>query len=414
MRLFDTLSGEKREFRPLRDKEVRMYTCGPSVYDYSHIGNFRTYLFEDVLVRYLRYKGYRVRRVMNITDVEDKAIEAAKRAGKPLREHQKGKIRAFFADFDKLLMLRPDVVANASDYVPQMIRLIRALQEKGLAIEEKDGIYFDVRRFRAYGSLAHLEKRRYLGAARKDDYSKEGLYDFRLWKFWTRGDGKVYWESPFGRGRPGWHIECSAISMSELGTPFDIHCGGSDNIYPHHENERAQSEGATGRKFVNFWLHARHLTIGKRKMSKSVGNVLYVSQLEKMGVPSPCLRYCLISERYRSRLDFTQKDFERRIAGCRRIRRLLERLKRTSGEGGGELGSRIAQGLVSGFEDAMDDDLNTKLAFRRIDSAFSLMEGFLDRKRITKEDAARIIRAMEGIDSVLMVYLLHCGPGRSS
>ncbi|MFZ5501631.1 MAG: class I tRNA ligase family protein, partial [Candidatus Micrarchaeota archaeon] len=231
LRLFDTMSRSKRAFRPPGKRPVRIYTCGPSVYNYAHIGNFRTYLFEDVLVRYLRYKGHRVKRVMNITDVEDKAIIAARRERKSLAGLQKEKIDAFFRDYRKLGMAMPDVVANASDHIEDMVRLIGVICEKGYCIEERDGIYFDVRRFKGYGRLRGLAGRRYLGKARKDDYSKEGLWDFRLWKRWSRGDGNVFWESPFGRGRPGWHIECSAMAMRHLGQSIDIHCGGSDNIF---------------------------------------------------------------------------------------------------------------------------------------------------------------------------------------
>src|SRR5208283_4388002 len=302
LRLYDTLDGKKRRFKPLQGNTVRMYTCGPSVYAYSHIGNFRTYLFEDVLVRYLIFKGYKVKRIMNITDIEDKAIEAARKERKTLDALQKDKIRSFFADWRSLGMKKPDVVAKASRNVLYMEKLIRRICAKGYCKEEKDGIYFDVKKFKHYGDLRKLRNRSYLGMARNDDYAKEGLWDFRLWKRWTRNDGDVCYASSFGDGRPGWHIECSAMAMHYLGESFDIHCGGSDNIYPHHENEIAQSEAASGKRMANFWLHARHLTINKRKMSKRTGNVLYVSQLKKKGVPPGCLRFYLLSEKYRKPL----------------------------------------------------------------------------------------------------------------
>ncbi|MDD5172442.1 MAG: cysteine--tRNA ligase, partial [Candidatus ainarchaeum sp.] len=326
LRLFDTLSGSKRTFRPIRGRDVRIYTCGPSVYNYSHIGNFRTYLFEDILVRYLRYKGFRTKRVMNITDVEDKALHAARRSGQTLAELEKDKTRAFFRDYDSLLMIRPDVVAKASRYVPQMIRLIRRICDKGYCKMEKDGVYFDVRRFTGYGLLGHLKSHRYRGKAARDDYAHEGLWDFRLWKRWTHGDGKVGWESPFGYGRPGWHIECSAIAMYHLGESIDIHCGGTDNIFPHHENEIAQCEAATGRRFANFWFHPRHLTLGKRKMSKRTGNVLYVKDLLKMGAHPQCIRYYLMSKSYRKTLDFTLERFESEVRGCEKTAKLMIRL----------------------------------------------------------------------------------------
>ncbi|MCI0503199.1 cysteine--tRNA ligase [Candidatus Micrarchaeota archaeon] len=405
LKLFDTLSGRKRGFRPLGGRFVRIYTCGPSVYSYSHIGNFRTYLFEDVLVRYLRYKGYRVKRVMNITDVEDKAIAAARREGVSLMALEADKIRAFWRDFDSLGMVRPDVVAKASEHVPQMIGLICRLCRKGYCIRRKDGVYFNVRRFSRYGSLRHLGGGRYLGIARNEDYSREGAWDFRLWKKWTRGDGETGWDSPFGFGRPGWHIECSAMSMHYLGERFDIHCGGADNIFPHHENEIAQSEGATGKKLANFWLHSRHLTLGKKKMSKRTGNVLYVKDLLGAGAHPGCIRFYLLSKRYRTRLDFSQAQFERRVCACERTGTILGQLRKIGDSGGnGMAGSKIAGRLLSAFGKAMDDDLDTGRAFRAIFSAFARIEAMIRKDKLSREDAKAILSAMGRIDSVLGVF----------
>jgi cysteinyl-tRNA synthetase len=403
-RLFDTRRGKKRPFRPLKGNLVRIYSCGPSVYAYSHIGNFRTYLFEDVLVRYLRYKGYSIKRVMNITDVEDKAVEAARREGMTLERLQKDKIRRFFSDFKALRMVRPDVVARASRHVPAMLRLISRICAKGYCISEPDGIYFDVRKFRRYGSLDHKGRLPYMGTARKDDYAKVGAWDFRLWKRWTRGDGDVFWDGQFGKGRPGWHIECSAMSMEYLGERFDIHCGGVDNIFPHHENEIAQSESATGKPPANFWLHARHLTINKRKMSKRTGNVLYVGQLRKMGVPSGCLRFYLISECYRRPLDFTLRRFRATVCRCHEAARIVARLRRARSSGNGKLGKIIAERLLSGFESAMDDDLDTGLAFRRVFRIFDEVGALLKDKGLSRADAIEICRAVDRIDSVLWVF----------
>ncbi|MEW6722471.1 MAG: cysteine--tRNA ligase [Candidatus Micrarchaeota archaeon] len=401
LRLYDTLSRRKRPFRPLKGKTVRIYTCGPSVYEYSHIGNFRTYLFEDVLVRYLKFKGYSIFRVMNVTDVEDKAVEAARRQGVSIEKLVKEKCRTFFSDFGRLGMLRPDIIAKASDYVPQMISLISRICMRGYCIPRKDGLYFNSRKFGRYGELRGLKSRRFLGAAHKDDYAREGVWDFRLWKKWTRGDGDVAWESPWGRGRPGWHIECSAISMHHLGESFDIHCGGVDNIFPHHENERAQCEAATGRRFVNFWLHCRHLTIGKRKMSKRTGNVLYVRELEGMGVPPEFLRFYLISERHQNPLDFTMERFRDRVCACDGAKDTLKRLRTLRAGGDGKAGARIAAGLLAGFERAMDDDLNTKLALKRLFAVMGRVKELLRRGRLGGEDAKRIVRAAERVDAVL-------------
>jgi cysteinyl-tRNA synthetase len=404
MRLFDTLSGRKREFRPLRGDTVRIYTCGPSVYSYSHIGNFRTYLFEDILVRYLKHKGYGVKRVMNITDVEDKAVKAAREQVINLRKLAKDKTRAFFEDFDALGMERPDVVSNVSEYVPLMVKLIEKICSKKYCMKEKDGIYFSVRKFGKYGNLRKLKNRKYKGVSRKDDYAREGLWDFRLWKYWTRGDGDAVWKSPFGKGRPGWHIECSAISMHFLGESFDIHCGGTDNIFPHHENEIAQSESATGKPLANFWMHAKHLTVRKRKMSKRGGTVYYVKELRKMGVPPKCLRFYLISEKYRNRLDFTIQKFKWKVCNCEDVSIMIKDLKKLKKKGDGRRGERIARRLIGGFENAMDDDLNTKLAFRRIFSETGKARRLMAEKKLTARDAELIVKAIERIDGVLRVF----------
>ncbi|MFN7990563.1 MAG: cysteine--tRNA ligase [Candidatus Micrarchaeia archaeon] len=404
MRLYDTLRRAKREFLPLRGNTVRIYTCGPSVYSRSHIGNFRTYLFEDILVRYLEYRGYRVKRVMNITDVEDKAIEMARKEGKSLAGLEKDKIRSFFSDFHTLGMLKPQVVAMASDYIPWMIRLIRRICRNGYCIDRPEGVYFDTRRSEGYGSLLNMEKPAYLGTARCDDYSREGIYDFRLWKRWTRGDGAARWKSPFGDGRPGWHIECSAISKALLGIPFDIHCGGSDNIYPHHENEIAQSKAADGKVPARFWMHARHLTVGGKKMSKRTGSVFYVGELIGRGMDPRCLRFYLISERYRKPLDFTIRRFERKVCDCHSTSGMISSLMKVRRAGDGKRGARIAQRILEGFEGAMDDDLNTALAFRKIFAQMGEAGRLLKQEKLTREDAVQIIRAIRKADSVLGVF----------
>lgn len=415
--LYDTLSRRKRPFRPLRGGTVRIYTCGPSVYSYSHIGNFRTYLFEDVLVRYLRFKGYRVRRVMNVTDVEDKAIAAARKEKVTLQALQEAKVRAFFHDFSWLGMERPDVVARASAHVPQMIRMIAAICRNGYCSGDGGGIYFNVRKFRRYGELRRLKRRTYFGRAKGDDYAKEGLWDFILWKKWTRGDGGVRWKSPFGDGRPGWHIECSAMSAHYLGKTFDIHCGGTDNIYPHHENEIAQGYAASGKPPANFWLHAKHLTVNRKKMSKRMGNVVYVKQLMAEDLHPQCLRFYLISERYRNPLDFSWREFRKRTCGCEHTREVLGRLRRLAARntkpdtgnrrpaaGSGMRGKAIARRLLAGFESAMDDDLDTGLAFMGIFRMIGETGRLLDAGELDSADAGAIAAAMKGIDTVLGVF----------
>jgi cysteinyl-tRNA synthetase len=416
LRLYDTMSRRKRVFRPIRGRTVGIYTCGPSVYDYSHVGNFRTYLFEDVLVKYLRYKGYRVKRVMNITDVEDKAISAARNGGVSLKGLEEEKIRAFFRDYDALGMVRPDVVAKASEHVPQMLRLIGRICSAGCCRIEKDGIYFDVRRFPRYGRLRGIRSRRYLGMARKDDYSREGLWDFRLWKRWSPGDGKVGWGSRYGFGRPGWHIECSAMAMRYLGESFDIHCGGVDNIFPHHENEIAQSETATRTGLANFWMHSGHLTLRKRKMSKRTGNVLYVGQLLRTGAHPQCIRYYLLSGRYRKPLDFDPYRFKERVCGCERAGKILTLLRKISGnrkKGIGKAGKGIARRLIASFERSMDDDLDTGRAFGGIFSFFPSIESRIRGRELGAADAVAIIDALKKIDAVLGVFFYRPRIGRA-
>lgn len=406
LRLFDTMEREKRIFRPIRRNKVGIYTCGPSVYSFSHIGNFRTYLFEDILVRYLRYKGFHVKRVMNITDIEDKAITEARRLGISLKELESPKMKAFLKDFDTLKMERPDVIAKASDHVPQMAQMVRKICANGYCIIKGDGTYFNVRKSRGYGMLRRLGRRQYLGSAPGDDYSKEGFWDFILWKRWTKRDNEAGWDGgSLGDGRPGWHIECSAMSAHYLGETFDIHCGGSDNIFPHHENEIAQSRAASGRIPARFWMHARHLTIGKKKMSKRTGNVVYVRELMKAGIHPECLRYYLISERYRDPLDFTYERFEGKVCRCEEVSRLIRSLKRIRRKGSGETGRKIAAAMILGFERAMDDDLDTRKAFDAIFRIFKTIKRSADRKTLSGNDAEEILKAIRKIDTVLGVFM---------
>lgn len=396
MKLYDTLSAKKREFVPIKGKNVSIYTCGPSVYSYSHIGNFRTYLFEDVLIRYLKFLGFSVKRVMNITDLEDKAIEQAIIENKTLDSLVNDKIEAFLEDFKLLGILKPNKLIRASKKINLMIKAINILIKKGYCIFEKDGIYFDTRKFRKYGELSKIPKV-YRGIARKDDYSVEGLWDFRLWKFHSKKDSDIFWKSPFGIGRPGWHIECSTLAHYSFEGTIDIHCGGVDNIFPHHENEIAQSEAAWEIKFANFWLHSKHLTINKRKMSKRTGNVYYVKELQKMGIEPKCLRYYLISERYRNALDFSLKEFKSKICACNEFRELIKKLNKIKKTGKTNNGDYFSELLISCFKKAMDDDLNTKKAIKQL---FTNIKK-IDIKKLTKSDAKKILKSITKINSVL-------------
>lgn len=272
IRFYNTLSGRLEEFIPLEPGQVKLYTCGPTVYDYAHIGNYRAYVFEDLLKRFLLAKGYRVTHVMNITDVDDKTIRGAREKNLSLAEYTQMYIEAFFEDIDTLKILRADYYPRATQHIPDMVKMIKGLLVKGFAYEKDGSIYFDVSKFPKYGQLSKIKVSELKSGVRidADEYTKENVHDFALWK--KQKEGEPFWETELGRGRPGWHIECSVMSSKYLGETFDIHCGGVDNIFPHHENEIAQSEAYTGKKFVNYWLHCHHLIVDGEKMSKSKGN----------------------------------------------------------------------------------------------------------------------------------------------
>lgn len=308
LKLYNFLSKKIEEFKPIKDDEVGLYTCGPTVYDYVHIGNWRTFIFEDVLKRVLEFNGYNVSHVMNITDIDDKIIEGSRVQGLGFRELADKYAKAFLGDLDKLNIERADKYARATDYIDKMIDLVNTLLKKGIAYSADDGIYYSVEKFKGYGKLSGLEKRQLKKGARINDdlYDKESWSDFALWKF-PKG-GEPSWSAPFGEGRPGWHIECSAMSIAELGDSFDIHTGGVDLLFPHHENEIAQSEAATGKKFVNFWMEGEHLLVEGEKMSKSLGNIYTLEDIVKKGFDPLALRYLFLTAHYRSKLNFTWKS----------------------------------------------------------------------------------------------------------
>ena len=282
---YNTLTRRKEEFKSIEPNEAGMYTCGPTIYNFAHIGNFRAYMFEDLVRRYLTFRGYKVNHVMNLTDVEDKLIRTCRETGKPLKEITAHYARAFFEDIDTLGIWRADTYPAATDHIPEMVELIKMLREKGHTYEENGSIYFKLNTFPNYGRLSHMNledlKTGASGRVDADEYEAEEARDFVLWKAWDEQDGDVYWETELGKGRPGWHIECSAMSMKYLGPHFDIHCGGIDNMFPHHENEIAQSCCATGASFVNYWLHCAHLMVEGKKMAKSLGTFYNLRDLLK-------------------------------------------------------------------------------------------------------------------------------------
>src|SRR3989344_5943968 len=311
IKLYNTLTRKKELFKPLKKGVVRMYTCGPTVYGYVHIGNFRSFIFEDILRRVLQTRSYKVKHIMNVTDVDDKTIIASQKAGKELGEFTKFYEKTFEEDLKKLNILSPTKpLARATEHIPEMVALIQKLLQRKYAYEKDGSVYFDVSRFARYGKLAHLDKKGLKAGARVDvdEYAKNAAQDFALWK--AKKDGEPSWPAPFGEGRPGWHIECSSMSLTYLGQPFDIHAGGVDLIFPHHENEIAQSEAAIGKPFVRYWLHGEHLLVDGHKMSKSLGNAFTLRTLEEKGFSPLDFRYLTLSAHYRSKLNFTWQSLE--------------------------------------------------------------------------------------------------------
>ena len=359
MKVQNSLTRREEELSPLEGTTVRMYTCGPTVYNFAHIGNFRAYVFEDVLRRTIEFNGMKVRQVMNLTDVDDKTIRGANAAGVPLGDYTKTYKDAFFADLKTLNIEPAEVYPAATDHIPEMIALVSKLVEKGVAYKSDDGsVYFNVRAFPGYGKLAHIDFDHQQTGARcaADEYDKENVGDFALWKAWEESDGPVGWDSPWGRGRPGWHIECSAMSMKYLGETFDLHTGGIDNLFPHHENEIAQAEAATGKPFVKTWMHCAHLRVNGEKMSKSAGNFFTLRDLVAKGWTGREIRYVLVNAHYRTGLNFAFDALEDARKSLARIDACVE--KATDGEAPAWAKSRLEE-----FAAAVNDDLNMPKAF---------------------------------------------------
>jgi cysteinyl-tRNA synthetase len=364
LRLFNTYSRELEEFRPIdpAGRKVRMYTCGPTVYSHAHIGNFRAYLFEDLLQRHLESRGFEVERVMNLTDVDDKTIRGSRQANLPLREFTAPFKEAFFQDVDALQVKRADAYPAATEerFLREMIAMIEKLIALELAYQAEDNsVYFRINRFPNYGHLAHfdLTELRSTGRVKSDEYDKEHVGDFALWKAWDEEDGEVWWNSPWGRGRPGWHIECSAMATALLGEEIDLHCGGVDNIFPHHEAEIAQSEGCSGKRFVRYWLHCAHLLVDGQKMSKSLGNFYTLRDVLAKGYSGREVRYALIRVHYRAPLNFTWEGMEEARQALARIDEWLRRLRDAAANG-----DKAEQIDDDKFSAALDDDLNISAA----------------------------------------------------
>ncbi len=359
MKVFNSLTRQEEELKPLENNEIRLYTCGPTVYNFAHIGNFRAYTFEDILRRVIKFNGMKIRQVMNLTDVDDKTIRGANAAGVALTDYTKTYKDAFFADLKKLNIELAEVYPAATDHIPEMIALVDDLVKKGIAYKSEDGsVYFNVRKFPGYGHLAHIDFDHQRTGARcaGDEYDKENAGDFALWKAWEPSDGPVAWDSPWGKGRPGWHIECSAMSMKYLGATFDLHTGGIDNLFPHHENEIAQAEASTGKPFVKTWMHCAHLRVNGEKMSKSLGNFFTLRDLLEKGYTGREIRYVLINAHYRQGLNFAFSALDDARKSLARIDACVANC--TEGEA-----PAWALKHLDAFTAAVNDDLNIPKAF---------------------------------------------------
>ena len=408
LKFYNTLSGQLEEFRPINEGEVRMYFCGPTVWDFAQIGNFRSMIWTDILRRYLKFKGYRVTHVMNITDVEDRIITLSQQKGMTIDEYTAKYIEALWEDFDALGCERPDIVPRATRHIPEMVALIDRLSERDHAYRSDDSIYYRIKSFPEYGKLSKINFAGNIAGASErvdtDKYDKEDARDFALWKAAT-SPNEPAWDTVLGRGRPGWHIECSAMSMKYLGETFDIHAGGIDLIFPHHENEIAQSEGATGEKFVNYWIHFEHLKVEGESMSKSKGNYYTFRDLKGLGFSPAAIRYFLFSVPYRKQLNFTLEalsGIEKTVAG---LRDFHARLSESRVEPGSNPRlHETAMRALEGFESGLDDDLNTSVALAALHNLTRDVNTALADHALLEDNKRELLELLARFDTVLNIF----------
>jgi len=405
-KLYNTLSRQKEVFEPAGSR-VLMYTCGITAYNYAHVGNLRTYVFEDVLRRYLKYKGFAVKQAMNLTDVDDKTIRDSQKQGIPLKEFTAKYEKAFLEDRKTLNMEEPEVWCRATEHVPEMIALIKTLLDKGFAYKSGDGsTYFSISKFKDYGKLSKVSLEGLKAGARvcQDEYEKEQACDFVLWKAWDEKDGDVYWETELGKGRPGWHVECSAMALAHLGETLDVHAGAVDLIFPHHENEIAQSEAATGKPFARFWVHGEHLMVNGKKMAKRFNNFYTLRDLLAKGFKPAAIRYFLLSSHYRQQLNLT---FEALHAAENTVSRLLNfkrRLEEWSDGRHNAFAQALCEKALKEFEEAMDDDLNTPTALAAVFELEKEVNKLMEEQALDEKEAALVLKTLEKIDSVLGLF----------
>ena len=412
LKLFNTLSRSVQEFVPLdpTGKTVSMYCCGPTVYDFAHIGNWRTFVFSDLVRRYLEFKGYSVQHVMNITDVDDKIIKRVRETGTPLRRFTGNFESAFFEDLKTLGCRPPHQTPRATEHIPDIVALIEMLVARGLAYRAADGsVYFSIEKYRSsgnqYGQLVKLDFAQMRTGQRvtSDEYEKEAIADFAVWKARVPEDGQVFWPSPWGEGRPGWHIECSAMSMKLLGSSFDLHLGGEDLMFPHHEDEIAQSEGlgaqAQGQRFVKYWLHGAFLLVEGKKMSKSLGNFFTLRDLLAKGFTGRDIRFLLLQAHYRETFNFTLDGLQRAKTSLKRIDECLWKLRELAGTAKGS----ATPAQLKAFSDALDEDLNVSGAWGAVFDWVSETNRKLAERQLSAAEAASALAFWESVDSVFAV-----------
>ena len=400
LQFYNSLKREKEIFQPIEKGKVGLYTCGPTVYDYAHIGNFRTFMFEDLLKRWLLHLRYDVKHVMNITDVDDKTIKKAKQMKVSLSRIADKYTQYFMEDLTWLKMIPADIYPTATESIPKMISMIERLLEKGFAYSEDDGsVYFNISSFPNYGKLTqiNISAQRTGDRVMEDEYDKDAPQDFALWKGWKEEDGEVVWEAPWGRGRPGWHIECSAMSSESLGDHFDIHCGGVDNMFPHHENEIAQSQCATDQPFVNFWLHSEFLMLDGGKMSKSLGNFYRISALKELGFTAESIRYQLLAGHYRSKITFS---IDKKHEGDKVVQRLSDFYNRLQKMNANESSTGSMPEAYSKFRDRMNDDLDSPQALAVFFDWMKTVNGKIDKNVITDSELGEAWEFLVVFDSV--------------
>ncbi|MDA0748852.1 MAG: cysteine--tRNA ligase [bacterium] len=407
IQFYNTLNRRKEEFKEIEPGKVTFYSCGPTVYDFAHIGNLKTFIVYDLIKRYLLYRGYEVHHVMNITDVEDKIIRRVKDEETTLEAVTEAYTKAFFEDMETLNIQLADDYPKATEHITEMVEMIHRMVEDGHAYVRDESVYFSIQSFPKYGELAQLDvKGMQTGASGvdSDEYEKDNVRDFVLWKAWKEDDGDVFWKTDLGKGRPGWHMECSCMSIKYLGETIDIHAGAVDLIFPHHQNEIAQSEAVTGKQFVNYWLHGAHINVDDTKMSKSLGNYLTVRDIVKSPDDARAFRYLVVSSHYRTAFNFSKEVLDAARNTTRRLLGFRKRLQEVDQAGNGQNVSEMVEKARAGFVAFMDDDLNSPRAMAAVFELVNAVEGLLGEEKVDREGAALVDGFMEEINQVLGVF----------